>query len=1391
MPDKVCKVCSDCGESFNIFRRRHHCRGCGHIFCHSCSPYAVESIEQGVKTHVRICKRCHMNHSSSAINTTEVAMDFPPGLMSPIVSQTVFDYGNVAGFDLEFDPSDTVLPSVVDTSDTAQRSNSLYAHLFRRPSSELASALKAIHDAEEHLEKSASSMLDMVDEESGGRGSMSQDQHWHRDHLDCQSPPLSSTKSRLSARHSFTEGMDGCQGLWADHPDHIEAPVEPTPCTPFEAHQMAGRRQLRKLLVRGLDTAVDSLLPDAKDRVAVQDELERVIDETTDLLIRATYNRNAADGMFNHQDMLHIKTIAEVPDDVPSTDTRSTYTGQVIHGIVCRKNVSHKKAPRMLENPRVLLLGGSIVTDRESLKLTKFEDLLNDEAVYAQQLVDKILAVKPSVVFVEQSVSRLAQDQLQLHNIALVLKVKEATLRRLERLTRAKMVPSIDTMQPDDTSVVGTACGSFAVMPMRVADLTKEPGGWKRDSILIVDGCDASAGCTILLKGPNKAVLRALKALVLQLVPRAYDLMLRAEALADLAYPVRSNLADDEPDDKWTFQVIKYMLKHRDEVHKPKFSQCSRPQPHEVAFYSKHDKALGSYLQKEGIDSSTKCQVPNCKVPLIEHLEAYSFFNGTVLISTEHLPDVARTEIERTEGQHAAAAASDNQPLERSGTCMDDDSTGPTIFFWRHCRECSKMVMPPRLLPVTTLKFSFARFLETIFNVPGPQSMPGHGPSELCTVYESIPLESSDDSAATTLLANKGQASETSRHDQDPRDCICPHDGQTQHLLYFKCGKRAIRVEYMHDEPWSIKHDKCLHFDQNWYVAHQRQQAADLKQAMANHFAVLYAKLRTLPPSSREVMCLELLMKTAQKTYMNELTDLMEHGEVVHASSVVDANTVRRAFYHSCCDWSVMVHKITKSLSANATPLDTSPPSNDIAPVGDVDGMPATPLAQSARVELDALGLDTSSTEGAPVEGDLPPLPPISVKELSTGEMTPPVTMSSPSPMSWTTALSNSLGAILLGDKKPMDTLALDPHHAVPDVFAGGHPFLPVGANDRVVYVYDHLRFSFVTYALNSSEYLNETTAIRAALEHDHVGEFLTSPVDTTVKLKVSSSDVEFTCQVHYALQFEALRCMFYGGLVDFVRSLATSQHWSAKGGKSGATFFRTSDDRFVIKYISQVELQSFLASALSYFAYIGKVEAESANSVLCKLVGVYTVTTKKWTEHLVVMENIFCNAPHVDQVFDLKGSTRNRYLVTHDAHPDVLLDGNFLERHLGLPCPLHCRSYTKLVDAIRNDARFLSDNNIMDYSLVIGYASNVPVANDDKTVTTTNRVLLVGIIDYLRHFDFLKRMESVGKSVTMIAGQAAPTVVQPKQYARRFVDAIEQTYFMPVPSFTESVETP
>jgi 1-phosphatidylinositol-3-phosphate 5-kinase len=344
----------------------------------------------------------------------------------------------------------------------------------------------------------------------------------------------------------------------------------------------------------------------------------------------------------------------------------------------------------------------------------------------------------------------------------------------------------------------------------------------------------------------------------------------------------------------------------------------------------------------------------------------------------------------------------------------------------------------------------------------------------------------------------------------------------------------------------------------------------------------------------------------------------------------------------------------------------------------------------------------------------------------------------------------------------------------------------------------------------------------------------------------------KFVCTTYWATQFHAVREAFLSqssGSKDisgdgdssqfaldveqaYVLSLSSAYSWAASGGKSGASFARTQDDRFVIKCISRTELQMFLDCAPAYFEYLSKAFFHGLPTVLCKIVGVYQlgyhnrVTGKRSMEQIAVMQNIFYNK-NITKTFDLKGSLRGRFASqirsnydetngsNHDTSfnsapgegrrrrapgdsgfdgddddhqnsdkedgpfpnssssrkkgPGTLLDGDFLEFTGGRPMPMHDRAKAVFHMSILNDTLFLSIINVLDYSILVGI--------DEEKME-----LVVGIIDFMRQYDILKQMERVGKSLPMVVGSEAPTIIQPPLYKARFTNAMER-YFMTVPS--------
>ncbi len=160
----------------------------------------------------------------------------------------------------------------------------------------------------------------------------------------------------------------------------------------------------------------------------------------------------------------------------------------------------------------------------------------------------------------------------------------------------------------------------------------------------------------------------------------------------------------------------------------------------------------------------------------------------------------------------------------------------------------------------------------------------------------------------------------------------------------------------------------------------------------------------------------------------------------------------------------------------------------------------------------------------------------------------------------------------------------------------------------------------------------------------------------------------QFYCRVYYAEQFRALRSLvFPAGEERFVRSLSRCAPWAASGGKSGSTFCKTlgrktlpfcfhfpvavsewmdqlgvvvvvvvdADDRFVLKQMSKMEIQSFEDLGPNYVAYVTAALDENRPTTLCKIVGAFRIVFKNGhtgaasKQDLLVMENLFYKYPH------------------------------------------------------------------------------------------------------------------------------------------------------------------
>ncbi|CAE5963743.1 unnamed protein product [Arabidopsis arenosa] len=202
----------------------------------------------------------------------------------------------------------------------------------------------------------------------------------------------------------------------------------------------------------------------------------------------------------------------------------------LIRGIVCSKNITHKRMTSQYKNPRVLLLAGSLEYQRVAGQLASFNTLLQQENEHMKAIIAKIESLRPNVLLVEKSASSYAQQYLLEKEISLVLNVKRSLLDRIARCTGAVLCPSLDTIS---TARLGH-CELFRTEKVLEQHEAGNQSNRKPSrTLMYFEGCPRRLGCTVVLRGSCREELKKVKHVIQYAVFAAYHLSLETSFLAD------------------------------------------------------------------------------------------------------------------------------------------------------------------------------------------------------------------------------------------------------------------------------------------------------------------------------------------------------------------------------------------------------------------------------------------------------------------------------------------------------------------------------------------------------------------------------------------------------------------------------------------------------------------------------------------------------------------------------------------------------------------------------------------------------------------------------------------------------------------------------------------
>lgn len=178
----------------------------------------------------------------------------------------------------------------------------------------------------------------------------------------------------------------------------------------------------------------------------------------------------------------------------------------------------------------------------------------------------------------------------------------------------------------------------------------------------------------------------------------------------------------------------------------------------------------------------------------------------------------------------------------------------------------------------------------------------------------------------------------------------------------------------------------------------------------------------------------------------------------------------------------------------------------------------------------------------------------------------------------------------------------------------------------------------------------------------------------------------------------------------------------------------------------------------------------------------------------LITLQHQIIDSAVFAQIYDLKGSTRNRHVQSTGQANEVLLDENLVEAAHTNPFYLREHSKRILRGALYNDSKFLADINVMDYSLVCGVDSEnneLVLGIVGKRLENVQRRGIADLVapDYIRTYTWDKKLETWVKETAFLGGggKGEPTIVTPRQYRQRFLSAMERYFPLVSTTFIQS----
>jgi archaeal chaperonin len=141
---------------------------------------------------------------------------------------------------------------------------------------------------------------------------------------------------------------------------------------------------------------------------------------------------------------------------------KSLLETQLISGIIIDKEVVNSGMPKKKENAKIALLDSALEIEKTEMSAeirirdpTQMQAFLDQETNMMKAMVDKIKAVKATVVFCQKGVDDMVQHFLAKAGILAARRIKQSDMEKLARATGGRVVSDIDDLKAEDLGQAG------------------------------------------------------------------------------------------------------------------------------------------------------------------------------------------------------------------------------------------------------------------------------------------------------------------------------------------------------------------------------------------------------------------------------------------------------------------------------------------------------------------------------------------------------------------------------------------------------------------------------------------------------------------------------------------------------------------------------------------------------------------------------------------------------------------------------------------------------------------------------------------------------------------------------------------------------------------------